>query len=91
MRVDSGGGELSQRLAGDSRRTEWLIMRDPELGVTIDHYLRSLGIHHYAAGPGVSFASAAEEHGHASLPAEIQGGPSFPPPPVSTMLQAFYS
>lgn len=79
VRVDSGGGELSQRLAGDSRRTEWLIMRDPELGVTIDHYLGSLGIHHYAAGPGVSFASAAEEHGHASLPAEIQGGPSFSP------------
>lgn len=79
VRVDSGGGELSQRLAGDSRRTEWLIMRDPELGVTIDHYLRSLGIHHYAAGPGVSFASAAEEPGHASLLAEIQGGPSFPP------------
>lgn len=53
-------------------------MRDPELGVTIDHYLGSLGIHHYAAGPGVSFASAAEQHGKASLAAEIQGGPSFP-------------
>lgn len=59
VRVDSGGGELSQRLAGDSRRTERLIMRDPELGVTIDHYLGSPGIHRYAAGPGVSFASAA--------------------------------
>lgn len=78
VRVDSGGGELSQKLAGDSRRTERLIMRDPELGVTIDHYLGSPGIHHYAAGPGVSFASVAEQHGHASLPAQIQGGPSFP-------------
>lgn len=76
VRVDSGGGELSQRLAGDSRRTERLIMRDPELGVTIDHYLGSLGIHHYAAGPDVSFAS-----GRATRPcilaAQIQGGPSF--------------
>lgn len=75
--MDSGGGELFHRLAGDSRRTERLIIRDPELGVTIDHYLGSLGIHHYAAGPGVCFASVTEQHGRASLLAETQGGPSF--------------
>lgn len=53
-------------------------MRDSELGVTIDHYLGSLGIHHYAAGPGVHFTSVAEQHGNASLLAEMRGGPSFP-------------
>lgn len=52
-------------------------MRDPELGVTIDHYLGTLGIHHYAAGPSVCFASVTEQHGHVSLLAEMQGGPSF--------------
>lgn len=53
-------------------------MRAPELGVTIDHYLGSLGIHHYAAGPGVCFASVTEQHGNASLPAEMRGPPSTP-------------
>lgn len=48
-------------------------MRDPELGITIDHYLGSLGIHHYAAGPGVCFASVTEQHGKASLLVETQG------------------
>lgn len=81
--MDSGGGELSQRLAGDSSRTEQLIMRDPEVGVTIDHYLGALGIHHYAAGPSVCFASVTEQHGHVSLLAEMQGGPSFLWSPLS--------
>lgn len=53
-------------------------MRDPELGVTIDHYLGTLGIHHYAAGPSVCFASVTVQHGHVSLLAGMQGGSPFP-------------
>lgn len=58
-------------------------MRDPELGVTIDHYLGTLGIHHYAAGPSACFASVTEQHGHVSLLAEMQGGSSLPQSPLS--------
>lgn len=56
--VDGGRGDASLRLAGDSGRAAQLIIPAPERGGRYRSLSGSLGIPHYAAGPGVCFALA---------------------------------
>lgn len=76
--MDGGGGEASRRLAGDSGRAAQLIMRTPELGGCYRSLSGSLGIPHYAAGPGVCFALAVTRGTRPRLLADGKTG--WPPP-----------
>lgn len=88
VEVDGGGGEASLRLAGDSGRAAQLIMRTPELGGCYRSLSGSLGIPHYAAGPGVCFALAVTRGTWPRLLANGKTG--WPPPtPLSDLTSLF--